>query len=93
MASTINISMQILEYYRCLNPEGYINETNKHIPIIHWTPFTTMLNCYPFGGYHTIGDETNFELIDGHFSEKGQIQLAEDMMKIIKRKLEGKNLI
>ena len=29
MASSINISMQILEYYRCLNPEGYINETNN----------------------------------------------------------------
>jgi lysophospholipase L1-like esterase len=71
----------------------YINLTNNHIPIIHWTPFTTKLNCHPFGGYNTVGHETNYEIPDGHFSELGQIELAEDMMKVIKRKLEGKNLI
>jgi hypothetical protein len=67
----------------------YINITNNNV--IQWTPFTTKLNCHPFGGYHTIGDETKFELVDGHFSEKGQIQLAEDIKKIIK--LDKKNLI
>ena len=44
-------------------------------------------------GYNTVGHETNYKIPDGHFSELGQIELAEDMMKVIKRKLEGKNLI
>jgi lysophospholipase L1-like esterase len=71
----------------------YINITNKKIRIINWTPFTNKLNCYFFGGYETILDETNGKISDGHFSENGQIQLYKDIIRIIKEDPNKKKLI
>jgi hypothetical protein len=62
---------------------SYINVTNKHVKLIHWTPFVKKLNCHHLNGFNTISDETKNKFIDGHFSELGQVQLADEMMKII----------
>lgn len=70
---------------------GYLKLTNKRI--VQWTPFNNKLKCEFLGGYNTITNETQNKLIDGHFSEKGQKQLAEDIIILIKKNLEGVRLI
>lgn len=70
---------------------NYLKLTNKRI--VQWTPFTNKLKCNFLGGYNTIKDETKGVLKDGHFSELGQKQLAEDIISLIKKNLEGVRLI
>jgi hypothetical protein len=62
---------------------NYINVTNKHVNLIHWTPFVKKLNCHHLTGFNTISDETKNKFTDGHLSELGQVQLADVMMTII----------
>lgn len=52
-----------------------LNNVNKNI--IHWTPFDQRLNCIFLNKFETIFHETNGELNDWHFSEKGHQQSAD----------------
>lgn len=52
-----------------------LNNVNKNI--IHWTPFDQRLNCMFLNKFETIFQETNGELNDWHFSEKGHQQSAD----------------
>jgi hypothetical protein len=70
---------------------NYLNLTNEKI--IQWTPFGNNLKCHFLSHYERITNETQNELIDGHFSEKGQTQLAEDIIRIIKEGPKQKKLI
>jgi hypothetical protein len=54
--------------------------------VIHWTPFDSNITDNYISGedYPTITMETNGELVDFHFSEEGQIRLANKLMELIK---------
>lgn len=69
-----------------------INFTFKSIPIIHWTPFVSEVNSHYFCGFETIRDETNGLIDDGHFSESGQVELA-NKIEFVYNKLTNKDLI
>ena len=70
---------------------NYINVTNKHVNLIHWTPFVKKLNCQHLTGFNTISDETKNKFTDGHLSELGQVQLADVMMTIITETIKNKS--
>jgi hypothetical protein len=46
----------------------------------HWTSFESEINAVFIGGIERISIETNYEITDGHFSEKGQLELSEMLM-------------
>lgn len=62
--------------------------------VIHWSPFHNNISNHSFGcaKYEKIKFETNGKLNDGHFSEKGQFDLAKDLMEII-NKTKSKKII
>lgn len=72
----------------------YCNEVNSWIKllntldknIIHWTPFDQRLNCMFLNKFETIFTETNGELNDWHFSEKGHQQSADLFINKFKNK-------
>jgi hypothetical protein len=72
----------------------YCNEVNSWIKllnnldknIIHWTPFDQRLDCMFLNKFETIFTETNGELNDWHFSEKGHIQLSDLFINKFKNK-------
>jgi len=61
-----------------------LNNVNKNI--IHWTPFDQRLNCMFLNKFETIFHETNGELNDWHFSEKGHQQSADIFIHKFKNK-------
>jgi hypothetical protein len=61
-----------------------LNNTNKNI--IHWTPFDQRLDCIFLNKFETIFQETNGELNDWHFSEKGHQQSADIFIHKFKNK-------
>jgi len=61
-----------------------LNNVNKNI--IHWTPFDQRLNCMFLNKFETIFVETNGELNDWHFSEKGHQQSADLFINKFKNK-------
>jgi hypothetical protein len=70
---------------------NYINVTNKNVNLIQWTPFVKKLNCHHLTGFNAISDETNNKIVDGHLSELGQVQLADEMMTIITETIKNKS--
>jgi len=67
-----------------------INFTLKNNTVIHWTAFKSSINSIFIGGIERISIETNDEIIDGHFSEKGQLELSD---KLLSTFIKNKNLI
>jgi hypothetical protein len=55
--------------------------------VIHWSPFAEFGNCIKsINNCNKIHQETNGELLDHHFSEIGQMELANELIKIIELK-------
>jgi len=50
--------------------------------IIHWSPFEGMTHNF-FAGIEQIKIETNWELDDSHYSEKGQQMLSDELLFMI----------
>jgi hypothetical protein len=67
-----------------------INFTLKNNTVVHWTAFESSMNVIFIGGIERISVETNDEIIDGHFSEKGQLELSEKLMSTF---IKNKKLI
>lgn len=62
----------------------FIDYVFKDLKIIQWTtPKKFYLNVYNLPGYETITMETKKEIINGHYSEKGNLELSKDIIKII----------
>lgn len=57
-----------------------INHTIKNVDVIHWCAFDNRLTSIYVGDVETIRKETNNEIDDAHFSEKGQKQLSEILL-------------
>jgi len=57
-----------------------INLAFKDILIVHWTSFEPKIDAIFIGGIGRISLETNGEIADGHFSEKGHLELSEKLM-------------
>lgn len=69
-----------------------INNFLGDIKIVHWTTFDNRLDAHMIRGVETIKTETNGEVNDGHFSEKGHIELSEILMTHLMTK-KNKSLI
>ena len=54
--------------------------------VIHWSPFSKFGSINSITNCNKIYQETNNELLDQHFSEIGQMELANELMKIIELK-------
>lgn len=59
-----------------------INLTLKDITHVHWTTFDKRLNAHMIRGLEEIRRETNGLIDDGHFSEKGHVEISEKLMSI-----------
>jgi len=57
-----------------------INLAFKDNIIVHWTSFESEINAIFIGGIGRISLDTNGEIADGHFSEKGHLELSEKLM-------------
>jgi hypothetical protein len=91
-------------YSELINYVKIINEISKHTRIIHWTwvdnkkeiisldkpDFRKLFYSYlvPFKQYETITEETNGEMVDVHYGEKGHIELADNLLRSINRKIK-----
>lgn len=64
-----------------------LNKTFKTNIIIHWTHAMHGTNLWNFGQCNRIITETKGEVNDGHYSEKGHIELADALMSIIDSKI------
>lgn len=75
---------EVINWTKLIN-KGFINNKNK---VIHWSPFgdfqssmfsedIKVIKC------DTIDNETNGAILDKHFSEIGQVELANELIKII----------
>jgi len=53
-----------------------INHTLKDVSYTHWTTFDGRINANMIRGINDIRTETNGSIDDGHFSEKGHIELS-----------------
>jgi hypothetical protein len=89
-------------YMELINYVKMINEITKDKQVIHWTwvddkrelitlgkpDFRKFFYDFlkPFKQYETITEETNGLMNDIHYSEKGHIELADDLLKIINEK-------
>jgi hypothetical protein len=54
-----------------------IDHTLKDVTHVHWTTFDDRIDAHMVTGLENIRKETNGLIDDGHFSERGQIQLSE----------------
>lgn len=52
--------------------------------VIHWSPLDRIVSKNYIGKLTTITKETNGEIDDGHYGEIGNIQLANEFMRMIK---------
>lgn len=59
--------------------------------VIHWSPFGNMGSINTIRGCNRIYEETNGEVADGHYSEIGQKELADELLRIIEVKKSTKN--
>jgi hypothetical protein len=57
-----------------------INLAFKDNIVKHWTSFESEIDAIFISGIERICIETNYEITDGHFSEKGQLELSEKLM-------------
>jgi hypothetical protein len=60
-----------------------LNFTFSNNKIIHWTPFTPGVSHNYFRNLTTIRRETNGDIDDGHYSETGHIELANELMDML----------
>jgi hypothetical protein len=60
-----------------------LNFTFSNNTIIHWTPFLGGPSPNYFRNLTTIRRETNGDIDDGHYSEVGHIELANELMDMI----------
>ena len=59
--------------------------------VIHWSPFGDFGSINSIRGCDRIYQETNGEVADGHYSEIGQNELADELLRIIEVKKNTKN--
>jgi len=62
----------------------FINAIKTKTKIIQWTPFDIGIKTEFLYGYECVTKDTNFELVDGHFSENGHKEITEVFLKKIK---------
>jgi hypothetical protein len=65
----------------------FINAIKTKTKIIQWTPFDIGIKTEFLYGYECVTKDTNFEIIDGHFSENGHKEITEVFLKKIKNKI------
>jgi hypothetical protein len=64
-----------------------LNQTFKYNKIIHWSPFIKNLNGIYLNKFNRIRRETNEEVGDYHYSETGNIELANRLISIINKNI------
>lgn len=64
----------------------HIDITLKDIKHVHWTTFDNRINAHMIRNLETIGNETDGIIDDGHFSEKGQVELSEILINYLNTK-------
>ena len=57
-----------------------IDLTLKDITHVHWTTFDERLDAHMIMGLENIRKETNGLIDDGHFSEKGHVEISEKLI-------------
>jgi hypothetical protein len=63
---------------------NFIDFVFKDLKIVQWTvPTTYFIDVYNLPQYETITSETKNEIMNGHYSEKGNLDLSKDIIKII----------
>jgi hypothetical protein len=84
-ANEILVNRSSVKYIEEVNSWiNFINSACNTKKIIHWTHFHKELNAFHFlEGIERIRSETNGLIDDAHFSENGQKQLADELLKII----------
>lgn len=77
-----SLPMWVTELY---NRAGFLNWLFRDMKIIQWTPFLDSTNSKLFSPLNIdrILIETNKEIEDGHYSERGHIQLSEIFLELI----------
>jgi len=95
METLKNISVKTLDevlYNRTLplhvnefiDRRNFINWLFRNNKLIQWTPFRDQYGfLLGFSGTGTIGEETKKEINDGHYSEKGHMELSEKFMDLL----------
>jgi len=67
-----------------IDRRNFINWLFRNNKLIQWTPFTGQYGfLLGFSGTGTIGEETKNEINDGHYSERGHIQLANKFTELL----------
>lgn len=95
MSTLTNVSVKTLDevlYNRTLplhvnefiDRRNFINWLFRNNKLIQWTPFRHQYSfLLGFSGTGTIGEETKNEVNDGHYSEKGHMELSNKFMDLI----------
>lgn len=65
----------------------FIDNIKTKTKIIQWSPFELGINVNILNGYECVTRETNFEIVDGHFSENGHREIANIFLDKIKNKI------
>jgi hypothetical protein len=71
----------------CKEVNSWIKLINKSLPksnIIHWKYHIEKINAYTIPDLETINNETHGVIRDGHYSEKGQLEVANKLIHILK---------
>jgi hypothetical protein len=71
----------------CEEVNSWIKLINKSLTngqVIHWKYFYEKINAHSFGNMQNIHTDTKGLIHDGHFSEKGQLDVAKELIKIFK---------
>jgi hypothetical protein len=79
------VNRSLPAYYNELyNRVHFLNWVFRDIKIIQWTPFWDT-NKKLYGSYDilNITKETNNEVVDGHYSEKGHVQLKDKFLEFL----------
>ena len=61
-----------------------LNITFPNNLIIHWSPLDRIVSKNYIGNLTNITNETNEEIVNGHYGEVGHIQLANEFIRMIK---------
>lgn len=80
-------------YKFCEEVNNWIKLINNFLnqnKIVHWTSFNKNLNAHYITNLENIEMDTQSQIKDKHFSEKGQLQLSEILLKI---DTKNKNLL
>ena len=67
-----------------IDRRNFVNWLFRNNKLIQWTPFKDQFGyVFGFSGIGRIGEETKNEVNDGHYSEKGHIQLSNKFMELL----------